>query len=110
MDVVCIGAGPASLYSAILLKKNWPDATIRLYEQNRADDTFGWGVVFSDEDVLEHNLVTGTWEIIYYGSAEPVDWAGAHLDAVALPEPDSLVLLVVGAAGLLALGRRRIKP
>ncbi|MDA1195189.1 MAG: FAD-dependent monooxygenase [Planctomycetota bacterium] len=49
MDVVCIGAGPASLYTAILLKKLDPGISIRLYEQNRPDDTFGWGVVFSDE-------------------------------------------------------------
>ena len=49
MEVVCLGAGPASLYTAILLKKRWPDASIRLYEQNKPDDTFGWGVVFSDE-------------------------------------------------------------
>jgi len=49
MEVVCIGAGPASLYTAILLKKANPSASIRIYEQNKADDTFGWGVVFSDE-------------------------------------------------------------
>ncbi len=49
MRVVCIGAGPASLYTAILLKKALPETDITLYEQNRADDTFGWGVVFSDE-------------------------------------------------------------
>jgi len=49
MRVVCIGAGPASLYTAILLKKLHPDTEIAVYEQNRADDTFGWGVVFSDE-------------------------------------------------------------
>ncbi len=49
MRVVCIGAGPASLYTAILLKKAYPETDITLYEQNRADDTFGWGVVFSDE-------------------------------------------------------------
>ncbi len=49
MKVVCIGAGPASLYSGILLKKAYPQSDIRMYEQNAADDTFGWGVVFSDE-------------------------------------------------------------
>ncbi len=49
MEVVCLGAGPASLYTAILMKKAFPDIDLRLYEQNRADDTFGWGVVFSDE-------------------------------------------------------------
>ena len=49
MKVVCIGGGPASLYFALLLKKDRPDAEIDIYEQNRADDTFGWGVVFSDD-------------------------------------------------------------
>ena len=49
MRITCIGGGPASLYFAILLSKRLPDAEIDIYEQNRADDTFGWGVVFSDE-------------------------------------------------------------
>ena len=48
MKVAIIGGGPAGLYSAILLKKQRPDAEIALYERNRADDTFGFGVVFSD--------------------------------------------------------------
>ena len=49
MRTTCIGGGPASLYFAILLSKRLPEAEIDIYEQNRADDTFGWGVVFSDE-------------------------------------------------------------
>jgi anthraniloyl-CoA monooxygenase len=49
MKIACIGGGPASLYFAILLKKRLPDVEIDVYEQNKADDTFGWGVVFSDE-------------------------------------------------------------
>ena len=49
MRITCIGGGPASLYFAILLRKRLPSAQIDIYEQNRADDTFGWGVVFSDE-------------------------------------------------------------
>jgi len=49
MKIACIGGGPASLYFAILLKKRLPSAEIDIYEQNKADDTFGWGVVFSDE-------------------------------------------------------------
>jgi anthraniloyl-CoA monooxygenase len=49
MKIACIGGGPASLYFAVLLKKRLPAATIDVYEQNRPDDTFGWGVVFSDE-------------------------------------------------------------
>ncbi|MHC5011987.1 MAG: bifunctional salicylyl-CoA 5-hydroxylase/oxidoreductase [Planctomycetota bacterium] len=49
MRIVCIGGGPASLYFSILMKKAYPECDITVYERNRADDTFGWGVVFSDE-------------------------------------------------------------
>ncbi|MBL8860852.1 MAG: FAD-dependent monooxygenase [Planctomycetes bacterium] len=49
MRVSILGGGPAGLYSAILLKKAWPDAVVDVHERNRPDDTFGWGVVFSDE-------------------------------------------------------------
>jgi anthraniloyl-CoA monooxygenase len=48
MKIAIIGGGPAGLYSAILLKKQRPAAEITVYERNRADDTFGFGVVFSD--------------------------------------------------------------
>lgn len=48
MKTAIIGGGPAGLYLAILLKKQWPDTDITVYERNRADDTFGFGVVFSD--------------------------------------------------------------
>jgi len=48
MKVAIIGGGPAGLYSAILLKKQRPETEITVYERNRADDTFGFGVVFSD--------------------------------------------------------------
>jgi anthraniloyl-CoA monooxygenase len=49
MKVTIIGAGPAGLYFAVLTKKANPDASITVYERNRVDDTFGFGVVFSDE-------------------------------------------------------------
>ena len=48
MKINCLGGGPAGLYFAILMKKARPDAEIRVVERNRADDTFGFGVVFSD--------------------------------------------------------------
>ena len=48
MQIAIIGGGPAGLYAAILLKKQRPQAEITVYERNRADDTFGFGVVFSD--------------------------------------------------------------
>jgi anthraniloyl-CoA monooxygenase len=47
--IVCMGGGPAGLYSGILFKKALPEASVEIYERNRADDTFGWGVVFSDK-------------------------------------------------------------
>ena len=47
--IICMGGGPAGLYSAILLKKHLPRARIEVHERNRPDDTFGWGVVFSDK-------------------------------------------------------------
>ena len=49
MKVHVIGGGPAGLYFAILMKKAWPATRISVFERNRPDDTFGFGVVFSDE-------------------------------------------------------------
>lgn len=49
MKITIIGGGPGGLYFALLAKKEWPDYDITVYERNKADDTFGFGVVFSDE-------------------------------------------------------------
>jgi anthraniloyl-CoA monooxygenase len=49
MRIVCIGGGPAGLFFSILMKQANPAADIVVLERNRADDTFGWGVVFSDQ-------------------------------------------------------------
>ena len=49
MKVHVIGGGPAGLYFAILMKKAWPATRITVFERNRPDDTFGFGVVFSDQ-------------------------------------------------------------
>jgi anthraniloyl-CoA monooxygenase len=45
MKIHIVGAGPAGLYSAILLKKTMPTCEIVVTERNRADDTFGFGIV-----------------------------------------------------------------
>jgi anthraniloyl-CoA monooxygenase len=49
MRIVCIGGGPAGLYFALLMKKQNPAHQITVIERNRPYDTFGWGVVFSDQ-------------------------------------------------------------
>ncbi len=65
MKVLCLGGGPAGLYFAISLKLRQPDAQVTVMERNRADDTFGWGVVLSDEtlDNLEANDPVSAAEI-----------------------------------------------
>jgi len=49
MKIHVIGGGPAGLYLSILMKKAWPEHRITVFERNRPDDTFGFGVVFSDQ-------------------------------------------------------------
>ena len=48
MRVAILGAGPAGLYLAYLIKRRDPSAEVSVFEQNSADATFGFGVVFSD--------------------------------------------------------------
>src|SRR5687767_3580438 len=71
MRVLVAGAGPAGLYFSYLLKKARPDWALRVVEQNRADSTFGFGVVFSDraleflreDDPATFDLITPQMEI-----------------------------------------------
>ncbi|MET0874102.1 MAG: FAD-dependent monooxygenase, partial [Pseudolabrys sp.] len=57
MRAVCLGGGPGGLYFAISLKRRDPAHEVVVIERNRPDDTFGWGVVLSDETLanLEAN-------------------------------------------------------
>ena len=49
MRIVCIGGGPAGLYFGLLMKLRNPAHEVSVIERNRPYDTFGWGVVFSDQ-------------------------------------------------------------
>lgn len=49
MKIACIGGGPGGLFTALLIKKSMPEVEVHVYERNNIDDTFGWGVVFSDD-------------------------------------------------------------
>jgi anthraniloyl-CoA monooxygenase len=67
--IVCLGGGPAGLYAAILLRGALPRTAVEVYERNRPDDTFGWGVVFSDQtlenfrsaDARSHRAITSSF-------------------------------------------------
>jgi anthraniloyl-CoA monooxygenase len=66
MKIVSVGGGPAGLYYGILMKMLDPRHDVTVLERNRSDDTFGWGVVFSDEtlanfaeaDAVTHAAIT----------------------------------------------------
>jgi anthraniloyl-CoA monooxygenase len=49
MKIACLGGGPAGLYFAISMKLRDASHVVTVFERNRPDDTFGWGVVFSEE-------------------------------------------------------------
>jgi anthraniloyl-CoA monooxygenase len=49
MKILCLGGGPAGLYFAISMKLRDPSHAVTVLERNRANDTFGWGVVLSDD-------------------------------------------------------------
>lgn len=49
MRIASVGGGPAGLYFAIAMKLRMPEAQIEIFERNKPGDTFGWGVVFSDQ-------------------------------------------------------------
>ncbi len=49
MKILCLGGGPAGLYFAISMKLRDPSHDVTVLERNRANDTFGWGVVLSDD-------------------------------------------------------------
>jgi len=53
MKITVIGGGPGGMYFSLLTKKKHPDWEIDIYEQNKPDDTFGFGVVFSDDTLDE---------------------------------------------------------
>ena len=90
MKIEVIGGGPAGLYFSLLMKKADPSHQIKIYEQNRPDDTFGFGVVFSaetlghfrDYDEVSYDRIRETFaywdDIVTYfkGSKVPVSGNG----------------------------------
>ncbi len=99
MKIACIGGGPAGLYFAISMKLRQPDADITVYERNKADDTFGWGVVLSD-DALDNLQINDT------KSAETIRENFAYWDDIAVVHDG--VRTVSGGHGFAGIGRMKM--
>lgn len=99
MNIACIGGGPAGLYFAISMKLRQPEADITVYERNKADDTFGWGVVLSD-DALDNLHVNDPQ------SAEKIRENFAYWDDIAVVHDG--VRTVSGGHGFAGIGRMKM--
>ncbi|MFI2345530.1 bifunctional salicylyl-CoA 5-hydroxylase/oxidoreductase [Streptomyces sp. NPDC019443] len=99
LRVAVIGGGPGGLYAAALLKRLGPERDITVWERNAPDDTFGFGVVLSDETLggIEH--------------ADPVIYRALQDEFVRWDDIDIVHrgrTLTSGGHGFAALGRRRL--
>lgn len=88
--VYVLGGGPAGLYCATLLRRALPNLRVRVVEQNAADATFGFGVVFSDraldflreDDPVTHDLIAAPMEqwrdmtLVHRGESVTIDGVG----------------------------------
>jgi anthraniloyl-CoA monooxygenase len=82
--IASVGGGPGGLFSAILLKKADPARAITVYERNAADDTFGFGVVFSQETL--DNIATADPESFGRIEAEFRHWSAIDTDFLGVRE------------------------
>ncbi len=99
MRIACLGGGPAGLYFAISTKLRTPDAEVVLFERNKPDDTFGWGVVLSDETLV--NL-----EVNDSVSAATIRSNFAYWDDIALHHKGQK--LVSSGHGFCGIGRKKL--
>ncbi|AUG55408.1 bifunctional salicylyl-CoA 5-hydroxylase/oxidoreductase [Thalassospira marina] len=99
MRIACLGGGPAGLYFAISMKLRDPSHDITVFERNQADDTFGWGVVLSDETLA--NLAVNDAK-----SASAIRENFSYWDDVAVHFRDEKI--VSTGHGFCGIGRKKL--
>ena len=97
MNVLCLGGGPAGLYFAISMKLRDPTHQVTVLERNRANDTFGWGVVLSDDAL-------GRMQLNDPVSAAAIRSAFAYWDDIAVIHNGQRT--VSGGHGFAGIGRK----
>ena len=97
--ILCIGGGPAGLYAAILFRQALPSVAVEVIERNRPDDTFGWGVVFSDQ-TMEHMR---QWDP---KTATEIQQAFNHWDDIELHFKGRVIRS--GGHGFVGIGRKKL--
>jgi len=99
MRVACLGGGPGGLYFAISMKLRDPSHDIVVVERNKAGDTFGWGVVFSDQTLAN---LTANDPV----SAKTIAAEFAHWDDIEVVIGDHVERS--GGHGFIGIGRKRL--
>ncbi|NNF78489.1 MAG: bifunctional salicylyl-CoA 5-hydroxylase/oxidoreductase, partial [Rhizobiales bacterium] len=99
MKIACLGGGPAGLYFAIAMKLRDASHEVVVFERNRADDTFGWGVVLSDETL--DNLAANDAK-----SAAAIKAEFAYWDDIAVHHKDTCT--VSSGHGFCGIGRKKL--
>ena len=99
LKIVCVGGGPAGLYASILMKKADPSRRITVLERNGPDDTFGWGVVFSDKTL--ENLRAADPE-----THQAIEQSFAHWDDIDVHVKGRVI--TSGGHGFSGIARRKL--
>ena len=99
MNIVCIGGGPSGLYFGLLMKLQHPEHDITVYERNKPYDTFGWGVVFSDQTM--ENMQK--WDP---STAAEIQKSFNHWDDIELHFKNEVIRS--GGHGFVGIGRKKL--